>query len=163
MVNQTQTASRDIQAEPDRVWKVLTDVESAPQALSNVSSVDKISDGPFRIGSRWHETRTIGGQNVSHEVEVTDVEALGKATLVARGEGAARTTTYRLEALHPGTRLTVHVEGGDAPVPEGIGGVLRRAVDAVTSTLGRDEPDAELERDLADVAAIAEGSAPARA
>lgn len=157
MANHTQTATRDIPAEPDRVWKVLTDVESASQVRSSVRDVEKTSEGPFRIGSRWRQTGRVDGQDVTQEVEVTEVEALGKAVLVARGEGGERTTTYRLEALHPGTRLTATVEGGVASSSaEGAGGVLRKAFNAVTSTLSRNEPDAELEQDLADIAAAAE-------
>lgn len=168
MANHTQTATRDIAAEPDRVWRVLTTLSARDQALSAVSDV-QAPEGPFRIGTTWTETRTVNGRKVTQRIEVTELEALGLATLVARGDDSAAgtTTTYKLQALHPGTRLTLSTSGTVASSDHadeggGAAGLLRKAFTAVASTLGQHDEgsaaDADAERELADIAAAAEAA-----
>lgn len=103
-----QSASRDLSADPARVWAVLTDLDHAADVFSDVSRVEKLTDGPFRIGTRWRETRG----SATRELTVTDSEALGLIRVEADGDGAPQVTTYSLKALHPGTRLTISVTGG---------------------------------------------------
>ena len=50
---------RLVQARVERVWEVLTDVAHADQTLSGV---ELITEGPYRVGTRWRETRRMFGK-----------------------------------------------------------------------------------------------------
>ena len=53
----TDPVSRDIAAEPARVWAVLTDLDGANGVFTEVSSVERLTDGPVRLGTRWRDLR----------------------------------------------------------------------------------------------------------
>ena len=48
------TMSRETTAAPDRVWAVLTDLDAAAATLSGVTAIEKLTPGPYRVGTRWH-------------------------------------------------------------------------------------------------------------
>ncbi len=123
--------SRETTAAPDRVWSVLTDLESAPETLSGVVSVEVLTEGPYRVGTRWRETRSMVGRKETQEMSVTAVQPLQSTRIEAAASGVEYVTTFDLEPLHPGTRLTMRFEGVQ---PEA--NALQRATWAVMGPIG---------------------------
>ena len=49
--------SREIDASPEAVWQVLTDIDHAADTLTGVSRIDRVSGAGYDVGTRWRETR----------------------------------------------------------------------------------------------------------
>lgn len=148
-----QSVTRDIAAEPTRVWAVLTDLDSAAETLSGVKHVEILTEGPFRIGTRWRETRAAMGSDETFEMEVTELEALGFARIKATSEGARSVSTFKLEALHPGTRLTMTASG--EPTDE-AGTLKKLAAKIVAPVVGNRALRSTLETEIEEIARAAE-------
>jgi uncharacterized membrane protein len=106
-----QSVSVDIQALPERVWEVLTDVEQWPEWTETVRSVRRLDDGPLRAGSR----ATINQPKIPEtEYVVTELEPGESFTWVATGPGVTTTARHEIQALDGGrsrVRLTVEQRG----------------------------------------------------
>lgn len=144
------TLTRDVAAPPDRVWHVLTDLDAAEQILSGVTRLEVLTEGPYRVGTTWRETRRILGRETTTQMRVTGVEALGSTRIEASAGSVDYTTTFDLQALHPGTRLTMRFEG----VPTGTGR-LQLLTWSVLGPLGVLATRRSMKRDLDDIAAAA--------
>ncbi|GMA41435.1 SRPBCC family protein [Mobilicoccus caccae] len=146
------TLTRDIAAEPTKVWAVLTDVEAAAEILEDVSAVETLTDGPYRVGTRWRETRSMLGRESTQEMTVTEVEALGFTRIESAADDAHYVTTFKLEATHPGTRLTMTFTGEPAEET----GTFKKLAAKVMAPVGNAAARKSMESDLDDIAKAAE-------
>ena len=48
-----------INSTKEEIFKVLTDIESAPLWYTQVLSNEVLTDGPFGVGTSWKETRKV--------------------------------------------------------------------------------------------------------
>jgi uncharacterized protein YndB with AHSA1/START domain len=143
-------ASIDIDAPPDRVWRVISDVRSTPQwspECTRVVPVGAIRKGSWMLGlNRRNATRwaTLS--------QVTRYEPDQEIGWVVRTNGAI--WTYHLEAIADGVRL---VETRDTP--NGVGAIARWFTRAFLG--GETGHDDELETGMASglqrIKAIVEG------
>lgn len=62
----------EIEAPPDAVWEVLTDLESAARILRSVDRVADVSPGPYDVGTSWREDRSIFGHRGTEELRVIE-------------------------------------------------------------------------------------------
>lgn len=98
----------EIEASPERVWEVLTDVERWSEWTETVTQVQRLDDGPLRTGSR----AKINQPKIPEtEYTVTELEPGRSFTWVATGPGVSTTARHELEALPGGgTRVRLAVE-----------------------------------------------------
>jgi uncharacterized protein YndB with AHSA1/START domain len=102
-----QSTTVDIAAPPERVWGVLTDVESWSEWTSTVTSVRRLDDGPLRPGSR---AKIRQPRIPETEYVVTELEPGRSFTWVAAGPGVLTTARHDAEALPGGgTRVRLSV------------------------------------------------------
>ncbi|KDE11968.1 MULTISPECIES: SRPBCC family protein [Rhodococcus] len=142
--------SRFVDAPPDRVWRVLTSVDSAPQILSGVQGVERLAGVGYEVGTRWRETRTMFGRAATEEMTVTAVEP-GRHTAVEAESGGVRyRTEFDVAPERAGTTLTVRFSA-DAGRP----GRIRRALTALVAPLALRATRKALHQDLDDIAAAA--------
>ena len=115
-MDHTISVTRHVNASPEKVWAVITDIPASADTLSGVNRIEMLSDGPYGEGTRWKETRTMMGRSETVEMWVsqadpprsTTVKALqGKAdytsrmTLTERDGGTDLTMTFGAEMVNP--------------------------------------------------------------
>ena len=91
----------------ERVWALSTDVERTREWLPAGVLVEKLTEGPLRVGWRYRETRTILGRRDTRVYEVTALEPPRRSEVASRDGGEFR-FALEAEALDVGTtRLTL--------------------------------------------------------
>lgn len=106
-----------IASPPARVFAAMTDLEQMRQWMPGLVRLEPLTEGPYRVGFEFRETRRIMGREGA---EVFRVDALepdraltfyvdGKRGSTGRGEYHYR---YTLTPEGDGTRLTFHAEMG---------------------------------------------------
>lgn len=109
-----------IQAPPTAVMEAMTNLDAWPRWMPGLVRVEKLSEGPFDLGSRWRDTRKVFGREASEVFNVTEFEPPGRLGLWVNGaEGTTGNGEYRfLYLLEPAgedtTRLTLE---GQASMP----------------------------------------------
>lgn len=150
------TLSRRIAATPEQVWAVLTDLDNAASTLQGVTRVERLTDGPYSVGTRWRETRTMFGKESTQEMWVAENDPWRRSLIQAEAGGTAYETEFRLEQLGAdpaATNLTVRF-GASTTDPSGI----QKAVMKVFGGWAIKATTKALKQDLADIAAAAEGT-----
>lgn len=143
---------RTVQAPVARVWDVLTDVARADQTLGAVTKVELLTDGPYRVGTRWRETRRMFGKEATEQMRVTVVEPQTRTVVEADSSGVHYVTEFTLApAPENGTRLAVSFTALQAQA-----GPVQRVLWAVVGRLGAKATEKMMAKDLQDIAARAE-------
>jgi carbon monoxide dehydrogenase subunit G len=140
-----------IDASPEAVWAVVSDIGSAAETLSGVVAIERLTDGPYGVGTRWRETRTMFGMKDTMEMEVAESEP-GRRTVVLSPVGDI---LYRTEfALRPraggGTELRMDFSA-EQPPQRGPAALLT----SLLSGVGMQASQKAMEQDLQDIAAAA--------
>jgi carbon monoxide dehydrogenase subunit G len=141
--------TRHVAAPVDTVWDLATDLAGAPGTLSGVTRVEVLTPGPFGVGTRWRETRTMLGRDATEEMAVTAIERHRSYTVEADASGAHYVSTFTFEPSGGGTDVTVTF---GARATTGVARVLA----AVTGPLARRSVEKVLRGDLEDLARAAQ-------
>ena len=105
-----------IEAPPAEVTAAMTDLEGWPRWMQGLVRVEKLTEGPYGVGTRWRETRKMLGHEASEVFEVTGYDPPRRIGLFVdgtqgtTGKGAYR-FVYTLEpAAGNATRLVLDAE-----------------------------------------------------
>lgn len=98
------TVLREIEASPEDVWRILTDLDNAKGMLPGVIEIERLEGPAYDVGTRWKETRRVFGVAASEVMEVTHVDPCRSTTVQAENRGVIYTTEFH---LIPGDRFTV--------------------------------------------------------
>ncbi|MFF1382139.1 SRPBCC family protein [Arthrobacter sp. NPDC058288] len=155
-MDHTTTLTHRVNASPDKVWAVISDIPGSAATLSGVESVQMLSEGGYGEGTRWKETRTMMGRADTVEMWVSQAEPpsptrAGTTTVKARQSGADYTTRFILAERDGGTDLTLTF-GAQVARPTFLSKVLLALVGRIGMSITRKA----LTRDVADIAAKAE-------
>ncbi|MGJ7439527.1 SRPBCC family protein [Aquipuribacter sp. MA13-6] len=151
---QTFRATRHAAAPAARVWAVATDLANAPDVITDIDAVEVLTPGPFGVGTRWRETRTMFGRSASEEMAVTAVDPGRSYTAEADSRRTHYVSTFTFVPVAGGTDVTMTFAGEPS-------GTLARALTRVTAPLTRRAVERTLRADLDDIAAAAEQDRPA--
>ncbi len=93
-----------VAADPARVWDVLADVERWPERITTYQSVERLDDGPLKVGSRarvkqdklaagaWEVTEVVAGESFVWTSRQPGVRLVGRHSVAAEPDGGARLT-----------------------------------------------------------------------
>lgn len=140
-----------VNASPEKVWSVISDIPGSAATLSGIQSVQMLSDGLYGKGTRWKETRTMMGRSETVEMWVEQADPPRSTTVKALQNGADYTTRFTLANSNGGTDLTLTF-GAEVVKP----GLLSRIMLAVFGRIGMKMTRKALAKDLAEIAAKAE-------
>lgn len=150
MAGHSISVSGTIAAPPQRVWQVLTDLDNAAVTLPSITEIERLTDGPYAVGTRWLETRTMMGRAETHEMTVTEAVAPQRTVVTAVTDGVRYTTTMELSPDPTGTRLGITF-AAQHPDPTG----LQRILWTIMGPLGALFTRRMLRAELAEIGAAA--------
>lgn len=152
------TMERSIDAPPDAVWRVLTDLEGSETVLSGVTRIERLAGVGYAIGTRWRETRRMFGREATEEMEVVGIDE-GRSTMIAaEAGGMAYRTEFTLEPVpstdgETQTLLRMRFSGSYLSPSW-----LQRVTAKLTAKLGLGTMRKVMQQDLDDIAAAAEAA-----
>ena len=97
----------DIAAPPDRVWKVMVDVERWREWTRSIKSVRRLDGGPFGVGSR---ARVSQPKLLPAVWTVTRFEPLRSFTWSSGSPGLRVSGSHSVEAIDRGSRVTLGLQ-----------------------------------------------------
>jgi len=147
---QTFQVTRHVAAPVARVWAIATDLTNAADVIDDIDAVQVLTPGPFDVGTRWRETRTMFGRTASEEMSVTAVQHERSYTAEADSRRTHYVSTFTFAPADAGgTDVTMSFAGEPS-------GTLARALTRLTAPLTRRAVEKTLRADLHDIAAAAE-------
>jgi carbon monoxide dehydrogenase subunit G len=146
--------TRQVNAPVESVWAVLTDIPGSAQTLSGITRIEMLTEGPYDVGTRWRETRTMMGKAETVEMWVSEVVPLRSTTIKALQGGADYTTVFALAPVGSGTLLTMTF---GAQIVDST--TAARIMMGLFGKIGLSITRKALAKDLADIAAKAESLA----
>jgi carbon monoxide dehydrogenase subunit G len=134
---------RRIKAPIDQVWSAATDVDGAATRMTGVQSIERLTDGPFAVGTRWRETRIAPGPPTTEELVVTECVPPRRFAVEGSSGGARFRATTTFRAVDHETVVALTFEASPPTVAARLvaallGGLAARTV---LATLNRDLDD----------------------
>jgi carbon monoxide dehydrogenase subunit G len=119
---------------PEQVFGFLHDPDRAGQVVPSVIKLEKVTDGPVGVGTRFRETRLVRGDEHETELEVVQYEPPRAYGVRNVTNGIETVYTYRLAPEGGGTQITLQAEVK-------AGGLKAMMVPVVVSVLKREDGD----------------------
>ncbi|MFJ5954444.1 SRPBCC family protein [Paenarthrobacter sp. NPDC092416] len=150
-MDHTTTLTQHINATPEKVWAVISDIPGSAGTLSGIDAIQMLSEGPYGEGTRWKETRTMMGRQETVEMWVSQTDPPRSTTVKALQGGADYTTRFSLAERDGGTDLTLTF-GAEILQPS----LISKITMALFGKIGMSMTRKALSKDLAEIAAKAE-------
>ncbi|MEX0762125.1 MAG: SRPBCC family protein [Dehalococcoidia bacterium] len=99
------TIKTTVNRTPDEVFAYLANVERAPEWVPDILEVEKLTDGPVGVGTRFHQKVRQGAVTADVTVEITEFEP-GRL-LAQKGEGGPASFTGRFTLQPDGDRTEI--------------------------------------------------------
>lgn len=106
---------RTFQVSKQKVYSSLLDLDAANEWMQGLVRMERLDDGPVKVGSEWKETRKMYGKEASEYFEVVELHEPNK--IVLRCDGKKGTTgtgeyiyTYELTASGESTEVKLDGE-----------------------------------------------------
>jgi Polyketide cyclase / dehydrase and lipid transport len=95
---------------PNDVFDFIVSSDNAPKIVQSVTSMVKLTEGPVRVGTRYRETRLMGGQEHQTELEVVEFDPSRKYAMQNINDGIETVYRYHIQPERDGTRIALVCE-----------------------------------------------------
>lgn len=97
-----------INAKPEEVWKVITDIDGSVENIRGIEKIEILEkpENSF-VGLKWRETRTMFGQTATEVMWITEAEDNKSYSTRAESHGAVYTTQFILSQSGESCELTM--------------------------------------------------------
>jgi uncharacterized protein YndB with AHSA1/START domain len=102
--------SRTIRAPIERVFEVVAHVEEFRKANPRIVKIEFLSSQHTGVGTRFRETRKVGGREASCVLEVTEYVPPERVRIVSEMGGSIWDTVFTLKPVDEGVELTMVME-----------------------------------------------------
>jgi len=116
----TFTLTTTINAAPTTVWDIITDIENSPKVTPEITRIEMLTPPPFRVGTRWRETRRMNNREGSVVLEVTEFAPGRSCSVRSTLMGTEFNSQFTITRERDATRLDLHT----ATRPISFGGRL---------------------------------------
>lgn len=114
----------------DEVFDYFTDLDNATDWLPDVTRIEKLTDGPVAVGTRYRELRWTSRGEARIEMEVTAIEPPGQYSAAFNQGGYRATFNYTFSPDGGGTRIdmscVVRAQGGRSLLAPMISWLMKR-------------------------------------
>jgi uncharacterized membrane protein len=129
------------------VFAVLSNLENNPKWSTAFLEVEKTSQGPISVGTKWHAVQKAFGRQLESEVEVTEYEPNRKCAQKSKSGPIPAKIWQTYEPVEGGTQVTVALEAE-------VGGFFKLAEPLVKTMVKRN-----IETDFANLKDLMESHA----
>lgn len=104
------TASVWIDAVPEKVFEIATDFGGCAEWLSGVKETRVLTPGPVGVGTKFSETRVMGGREATEEMTVSAFDPRRSYTLQCDSHGMSVSSVLMFEADRGGTIVSMDTQ-----------------------------------------------------
>jgi carbon monoxide dehydrogenase subunit G len=97
--------SERIDRSPGEVWGFFIDQGNLKRWMPDIVRLEKVTDGPVRLGTRYRETRRMGGKEHTVTLEITAFDEGRRYAGTVDEKGVRGTYTYTFEPDGDATRV----------------------------------------------------------
>src|SRR5438034_10439554 len=101
------TVTQRIEAPVETVFRLATDLDHWAGRITGITKVERLTNGPVGVGTRFKETRMMFGKEATETMEFSAFEPNRRYELTADSCGALYRTEFRFEPDESGTLRTV--------------------------------------------------------
>ena len=130
-----------IDATPEAVFAVVSDVENAPNVIDGYEKVDMLTDGPVGVGTKWRETRRMNNRLSVEQWEMTAFESPNYFSAYCDSQGYDVQWTMRVAPEGNGSQLTLDM----TTEPRTVFGKLMTPIEWLMSAMCRKMVQKDLE------------------
>ncbi|WP_223703018.1 SRPBCC family protein [Sutcliffiella deserti] len=89
----------------EEVFSFASNLENSSKIMANVVEIEKLTDGPINVGSRYKETREIRGRTASSTIEFTEYTPNKSYAVKSEANGLKVVYYYNFQTVPEGTKV----------------------------------------------------------
>lgn len=90
---------------PKEVFEMISNPANGSKFVDNIKESKKLTDGPIGVGTKFHETRIMGGKEASTDLLISAYEPNKHVGISSEAEGIKVEYHFHLEPEGKGTRV----------------------------------------------------------
>jgi hypothetical protein len=137
----TATVSTEMNAPVAQVFALFTDIEHGAEHVTGIKDIKVLLPGPFRLGTRWLETREVLGRLDDAEMEVTSFEKNVHYTVTHHKAGIRIGTIFTFDPIGDRTKVSIEFDLKPHGLPPGLLSPLEWAIAGKVKHMLNDDLD----------------------